>query len=101
MVVRPRRWCRWPVSDGRTVDAPRLVDVKAHHMAEAFTPARRKTGKRFDKREGEWAQHRLPAQDRGDLPCARGPVATAGADPESSNCPTLRADGSILDLPGL
>jgi putative DNA primase/helicase len=74
MVVRPAM-VPVAVSDGRTVDAPRLVDVKAHHMAEAFTrvgelqavrQARRASGSAF----------RLPPSDRGDLPGARGPVAT-------------------------
>src|SRR5690606_8114288 len=57
MVVRPAM-VPVAISDGRTVDAPRLVDVKAHHMAEAFTRAA--NWKRFDKREGKWLQTDCP-----------------------------------------
>lgn len=96
MVVRPAM-VPVAVSDGRTVDAPRLVDVKAHHMAEAFTRAA--NWKRFDKREGEWlstdcphriAETYLAREGQWRLPVLTGII----------NCPTLRADGSLLDLPG-
>lgn len=96
IVVRPAM-VPVAVSDGRTVDAPRLVHVKAHHMAEAFTRAA--NWKRFDKREGEWLStdctHRiaetfLAREGQWRLPVLTGII----------NCPTLRADGSILDLPG-
>ena len=50
------------VADGRKIDAPRLVDVKAHHMAEAFTRAA--NWKRFDKREGKWLQTDCPHDTR-------------------------------------
>lgn len=53
MVVRPAM-VPVAIADGRKIDAPRLVDVKAHHMAEAFTRAA--NWKRFDKREGKWLQ---------------------------------------------
>lgn len=96
MVVRPAM-VPVAVSDGRTVDAPRLVDVKAHHMAEAFTRAA--NWKRFDKREGEWLSSDCPHRIAETFLAREGqwrlPVLTG-----IINCPTLRADGSILDLPG-
>lgn len=96
MVVRPAM-VPVAVSDGRTVDAPRLVDVKAHHMAEAFTRAA--NWKRFDKREGEWLSTDCPHRIAETFLAREGqwrlPVLTG-----IINCPTLRADGSILDLPG-
>lgn len=96
MVVRPAM-VPVVVSDGRTVDAPRLVDVKAHHMAEAFTRAA--NWKRFDKREGEWLSTDCPHRIAETFLAREGqwrlPVLTG-----IINCPTLRADGSILDLPG-
>ena len=46
------------ISDGRKIDAPRLVEVKAHHMAEAFT--RVVSFKRFDKRAEEWVNSDCP-----------------------------------------
>jgi len=85
------------ISDGRKIDAPRLVDVKAHHIAEAFIRAA--NWKRFDKREGKWLQTNCPPHDRRDLPRPRGPVATAGAD-RDHQLPDPAPDGSILDLPG-
>jgi Bifunctional DNA primase/polymerase, N-terminal len=57
MVVRPAM-VPAAIADGRKIDAPRLVDVKAHHMAEAFTRAA--NCKRFDKREGKWLQTDCP-----------------------------------------
>ena len=96
MVVRPTM-VPVAVSDGRKIDIPRLVDVKAHHMAEAFTRAA--NWKRFDKREGEWlntdcphkiAETYLAREGQWRLPVLTGII----------NCPILRADGSILDLPG-
>ncbi|MSU92004.1 hypothetical protein GE300_20835 [Rhodobacteraceae bacterium 2CG4] len=96
MVVRPAM-VPVAVSDGRTVDAPRLVDVKAHHMAEAFTRAA--NWKRFDKREGEWLSTDCPHRIAETFLAREGqwrlPVLTG-----IINCPTLRADGSLLDLPG-
>lgn len=96
MVVRPAM-VPVAVSDGRTVDAPRLVDVKAHHMAEAFTRAA--NWKRFDKREGEWLSTDCPHRIAETFLAREGqwrlPVLTG-----IINCPTLRPDGSILDLPG-
>lgn len=96
MVVRPAM-VPVAISDGRTVDAPRLVDVKAHHMAEAFTRAA--NWKRFDKREGEWLSTDCPHRIAETFLAREGqwrlPVLTG-----IINCPTLRTDGSILDLPG-
>lgn len=96
MVVRPAM-VPVAVSDGRTVDAPRLVDVKAHHMAEAFTRAAK--WKKFDKRSGEWVNTDCPQRIAETFLAREGqwrlPVLTG-----IINCPTLRADGSILDLPG-
>ena len=96
MVVRPAM-VPVAISGGRQIDAPRLVDVKAHHMAEAFTKSA--TWERFDKRADEWVRtdcpHRiaetyLAREGQWRLPVLTGII----------NCPTLRPDGSILDLPG-
>lgn len=96
MVVRPAM-VPVAISDGRKIDAPRLVDVKAHHMAEAFTRAA--NWKRFDKREGKWLQTDCPHKIAETFLVREGqwrlPVLTG-----IINCPTLRPDGSILDLPG-
>lgn len=96
MVVRPAM-VPVAVSDGRTVDAPRLVSVNAHHMAEAFTRAAK--WKKFDKRSGEWVNTDCPPRIAETFLAREGqwrlPVLTG-----IINCPTLRADGSILDLPG-
>ena len=96
IVVRPAM-VPVAVSDGRTVDAPRLVHVKAHHMAEAFTRAA--NWKRFDKREGDWLSTDCPHKIAETFLAREGqwrlPVLTG-----MINCPTLRPDGSILDLPG-
>ncbi len=50
MVVRPAM-VPVAISGGRQIDAPRLVAVKHHHMAEAFTRAAE--WKRFDARNEE------------------------------------------------
>lgn len=96
MVVRPAM-VPVAIADGRKIDAPRLVDVKAHHMAEAFTRAA--NWKRFDKREGKWLQTDCPHKIAETFLVREGqwrlPVLTG-----IINCPTLRPDGSILDLPG-
>lgn len=66
-------------------------------MAEAFTRAA--NWKRFDKREGEWLSTDCPHRIAETFLAREGqwrlPVLTG-----IINCPTLRADGSILDLPG-
>ena len=96
MVVRP---AMVPValSNGRQIDVPRLVHVKAHHMAEAFTKAAR--WERFDMRAMAWVNtdcpHRiaetyLVREGQWRLPVLTGII----------NCPTLRPDGTILDRPG-
>ena len=96
LIVRP---AMVPVSveDGRQMDVPRLVHVKAPHMAEAFTKVA--NWKRFDKRAGEWlnadcpqrlAETYLAREGQWHLPVLTGII----------NCPTLRPDGSILELPG-
>jgi len=96
MVVRPAM-VPVAIADGRKIDAPRLVDVKAHHMAEAFTRAA--NWKRFDKREGKWLLTDCPHKIAETFLVREGlwrlPVLTG-----IINCPTLRPDGSILDLPG-
>lgn len=96
VVVRPAM-VPVAISDGRKIDAPRLVDVKAHHMAEAFTRAA--NWKRYDKREGDWLSTDCPHRIAETFLAREGqwrlPVLTG-----IINCPTLRADGSILDLPG-
>ncbi|MFN3313261.1 MAG: PriCT-2 domain-containing protein, partial [Hyphomonas sp.] len=76
MVVRPDGaggslgWahCRRAPAGGRE-GAPHGRGLHPRGELEAVRQAR-----------GRVAQHRLPAQDRGDLPGARGPVAPAGAD---------------------
>uniref|UniRef100_UPI004047461A PriCT-2 domain-containing protein n=1 Tax=Yoonia sp. TaxID=2212373 RepID=UPI004047461A len=96
MVVRPAM-VPVAIADGRKIDAPRLVDVKPHHMAEAFTRAA--SWKRFDKREGKWLSTDCPHRIAETFLVREGqwrlPVLTG-----IINCPTLRPDGSILDLPG-
>jgi|GEM_PF-662499 len=96
MVVRPAM-VPVAVSDGRIVDAPRLIDVKAHHMAEAFT--RVVCYKRFDKRAEKWVNSDCPHRIAETFLAREGqwrlPVLTG-----IINAPTLRPDGSILDLPG-
>jgi hypothetical protein len=96
MVVRPAM-VPVAIAGGRQIDAPRLVDVKAHHMAEALTKSA--TWERFDKRAEEWVRtdcpHRiaetyLAREGQWRLPVLTGII----------NCPTVRSDGSILDLPG-
>jgi len=96
IVVRPAM-VPVDVSGGRIVAVPRLVDVNAHHMAEALTRAAR--WERFDKRAEEWLRtdcpHRiaetfLAREGQWRLPVLTGMIIS----------PTLRADGSILDLPG-
>jgi len=96
MVVRP---AMVPVNifGGKTIDAPRLVDVKAHHMAEALTRAAK--WERFDKRAEEWLRMDCPHKIAETFLAREGqwhlPVLTG-----IITCPTLRADGSLLDLPG-
>lgn len=96
MVVRPAM-VPVNISGGRIVDAPRLVDVKAHHMAEAMTRAA--NWERFDKRSEEWLRTDCPHKIAETFLAREGqwrlPVLTG-----MITCPTLRADGSILDLPG-
>jgi hypothetical protein len=96
MVVRPAM-VPVNVSGGRIVDVPRLVDVKAHHMAEAMTRAA--SWERFDKRAEEWqrtdcphkiAETFLAREGQWRLPVLTGMIIS----------PTLRPDGTILDLPG-
>ena len=96
MVVRPIK-LPVSVSNGRVVEVPRLVEVKVHHVAEAFTRAA--YWERYDKRAKEWQRTDCPHRvaetflARGGqwrLPLLTGIVAS----------PTLRPDGSILDQPG-
>lgn len=96
IVVRPAM-VPVAISGGRQIDAPRLVHVKAHHMAEAFTKAAH--WERFDMRAGEWiptdcsqrlAETYLAREGQWRLPVLTGII----------NAPTLRDDGSILDQPG-
>lgn len=96
MVVRPAM-VPVNISGGKTIDAPRLVDVKAHHMAEALTRAA--NWERFDKRAEDWLRTDCPHRIAETFLAREGqwrlPVLTG-----MITCPTLRADGSILDLPG-
>src|SRR5262249_48383910 len=96
LIVRPTVM---PVanSNGRWTLAQRLVHVRAHHIAEAMTVAAR--WERFDARIEDWvpmdctlriAETYLARDGLWRLPVLTGLI----------NCPTLRADGSILDRPG-
>lgn len=96
MVVRPAM-VPVAISGGRQIDAPRLVMVKNHHMAETFTRAAK--WERYDARAEEWlptdcplrvAETYLAREGQWRLPVLTGII----------NCPTLRPDGSILELPG-
>lgn len=96
IVVRPAM-VPVAISGGRQIDAPRLVHVKAHHMAEAFTKAAH--WQRYDMRAGGWlptdcsqrlAETYLAREGQWRLPVLTGII----------NAPTLREDGSILDHPG-
>lgn len=96
IVVRPAM-VPVAISGGKQIDAPRLVHVKAHHMAEAFTKAAH--WERFDMRAGDWistdcsqrlAETYLAREGQWRLPVLTGII----------NAPTLRDDGSILDQPG-
>jgi len=96
IVVRPTM-TPVAISGGRQIDAPRLVHVKAHHMAEAFTKAA--YWERFDMRAGDWvstdcsqrlAETYLAREGQWRVPVLTGLI----------NSPTLRDDGSILDQPG-
>ena len=96
MVVRP---AMVPValSNGRQINVPRLVHVKAHHMAEAFTKAA--LWERFDGRAMAWVNTDCPHRIAETYLVREGqwrlPVLTG-----ITNCPTLRPDGTILDRPG-
>lgn len=96
IVVRPAM-VPVAITGDRQIDAPRLVVVKPHHMAEAFTKAA--TWERFDMRAGEWLRTDCPLRVAETYLAREGqwrlPVLTG-----IINCPTLRPDGSILDLPG-
>lgn len=96
IVVRPAM-VPVAISGDRQIDAPRLVVVKPHHMAEAFTKAA--TWERFDARAGEWLRTDCPLRVAETYLAREGqwrlPVLTG-----IINCPTLRPEGSILDLPG-
>lgn len=96
IVVRPAM-VPVAISDGRQIDAPRLIHVRAHHMAEAFTKAA--YWERYDMRAGDWiptdcpqrlAETYLAREGQWRLPVLTGII----------NAPTLREDGSILDQPG-
>jgi hypothetical protein len=85
------------VADGRKTLAHRLVHVRAHHVAEAMTRAA--SWEKFDGRLQEWvamdctlriAETYLARDGLWRLPVLTGLI----------NCPTLRPDGSILDVPG-
>ncbi|SNX73173.1 uncharacterized protein DUF2190 [Cereibacter ovatus] len=96
IVVRPAM-VPVAISGGRQIDAPRLIHVRAHHMAEAFTKAA--YWERYDMRAGDWiptdcsqrlAETYLAREGQWRLPVLTGII----------NAPTLREDGSILDQPG-
>ena len=96
MVVRPAM-VPVAISGDRQVDAPRLITVDRHHLTEAFTKAA--NWERFDARAKDWvridcprhiAETYLSREGQWRLPVLTGII----------NAPTLRLDGSILDMPG-
>jgi hypothetical protein len=84
-------------ADGRQALAPRLVQVRAPHLAEAMTSAAQ--WQRLDARRGDWALIDCPLRIAETYMARDGlwrlPVLTG-----MINCPTLRPDGSFLDRPG-
>ncbi len=85
------------ISGGRHIETPQLVAVKTYHMAEAFTKAAK--WERYDMRADEWLPTDCPLRVAETYLARDGqwriPVLTG-----LINGPTLRPDGSILDLPG-
>jgi len=96
MVVRPSR-TKVLIADGKKTPAQRLVHVKSHHIAEAMTSVAR--WQRFDGRRGEWVASDC-TQRIADTYLAREGMWKLRVLTGLINCPTLRPDGSILDLPG-
>jgi putative DNA primase/helicase len=84
-------------ADGRKIPAPRLVAVTRHHIAEAMTVAA--AWERFDQRAGEWLATDCPLRIA-DTYLARDGLWRLPVLTGMIGCPTLRADGSILERPG-
>ena len=96
MVVRPTH-SPISIADGRKIQAPRLITVTRHHIAEAMTFAA--TWERFDSRAEDWVNTDCPLRVADTYLARDGlwhlPVLTG-----IINGPTLRPDGSALDQPG-
>ncbi|MBF0094476.1 MAG: PriCT-2 domain-containing protein [Alphaproteobacteria bacterium] len=96
MVVRPAS-SAVTITDGRKINAPRLVVANRHHIAEAMTFAAH--WERFDARAEDWVATDCPLRIADTYLAREGmwklPVLTG-----IINAPTLRADGSLLDQPG-
>lgn len=96
MVVRPAS-SAVTITDGRKINAPRLVVANRHHIAEAMTVAAH--WERFDSRAMDWVSTDCPLRIADTYLAREGmwklPVLTG-----IINAPTLRADGSLLDQPG-
>ncbi len=96
MIVRPSM-TPVAISGGRQIDAPRLVEVKAHHMAEVFTLCAH--WERLDKRTDRWVRTDCPMR-LAETYLAREGNWRLWVLTGLINSPTLREDGSILDQPG-
>lgn len=96
MIVRPTR-APVAISGGRQIDVPRLVEVKAHHMAEVFTLCAH--WERLDKRTDRWVRTDCPMR-LAETYLAREGNWRLRVLTGLINSPTLREDGSILDQPG-
>jgi putative DNA primase/helicase len=95
MIVRPALM-HVEIADSKTTMAIRLAPVHPYLLAEMMTRAA--TFIKYDSRKKEWVAIDAPekvantmlAREQWTLPVLAGVV----------NCPVLRADGSILEIPG-
>jgi len=96
IIVRPTI-TKITVADGKEIEGTRLVQVKRHHLAERMTGAGR--WRKWDGRREDWvnadcpvkiAETYLEREGLWKLPTLAGVI----------NAPTLRRDGSILEVPG-
>jgi hypothetical protein len=96
MIVRPGR-VLVAISDGREVSGLRSIELGQHALAEVMTQAA--TWEKYDARRATWVEIDAPTrvavtylQRKGQwlLPVLTGII----------NAPTLRSDGSLLDMPG-
>ena len=96
IIVRPTV-TKITVADGKEIEGARLVQVKRHHLAERMTGAAK--WRKWDGRCEDWvntdcplkiAETYLEREGLWKLPTLAGVI----------NAPTLRRDGSILEVPG-